>query len=76
MAMLDKYIKQAPINNMNEWVNSISLLFSETPLNNWKNVMLLFPDDHVWIKIHSKRPYKVFNLVIVVPRHAMNRNNL
>jgi hypothetical protein len=35
-AMLDEYVKQAPFNNMNEWVNAFSLLLSGTPLSNWQ----------------------------------------
>jgi hypothetical protein len=34
-AMLDENIKQAPLNNVNEQVNAISLLLSGTPLSNW-----------------------------------------
>jgi hypothetical protein len=32
--MLDEYINQAPLNNMNEWVNTVSLLLSGTTLSN------------------------------------------
>jgi hypothetical protein len=32
--MFDEYIKQDTLNNVNEWVNAILLLFSGTPLRN------------------------------------------
>jgi hypothetical protein len=32
--MLDEYINQAPLNNMNEWLNTASLLLSGTTLSN------------------------------------------
>jgi hypothetical protein len=47
-AMLDEYIKQAPLNNVNEWVNTISLLLSGTPLSYWQNVLSQLADDHIW----------------------------
>jgi hypothetical protein len=46
-AILDEYIKQAPLNNVNEQVNAISLLLSGTPLSNWQNVLSQFPVDHI-----------------------------
>jgi hypothetical protein len=45
--MIDEYIKQAPLNNVNERVNAFSLLLSQTPLSNWQNVSQL-PEDHIW----------------------------
>jgi hypothetical protein len=33
-AILDEYIKLAPLNNVNEQVNAISLILSGTPLSN------------------------------------------
>jgi hypothetical protein len=38
-AMLGECIKQAPLNNVNERVNAVSLLLSGTPLSNWQNVL-------------------------------------
>jgi hypothetical protein len=46
--MLDKCIKQSPLNNVNERVNTVSLLLSGTPLSNWQNVLSQLPDDHTW----------------------------
>jgi hypothetical protein len=45
--MLDEYIKQAPLNNVNERVNAISLLLSGTLLSNWQNVLSQLPEDHI-----------------------------
>jgi hypothetical protein len=47
-AILDKYMKQAPLNNVNERVNAVSLLLSRTPLSNWKNVLSQLPEDRNW----------------------------
>jgi hypothetical protein len=46
--MFDEYIKQAPLNNVNEQVNAISLLLSGTPLSNWQSVLSQLPEDHFW----------------------------
>jgi hypothetical protein len=46
--MLDEYIKQAPLNNVDEWVNAVTLLLIGTPLSNWQNVLSQLPDDHIW----------------------------
>jgi hypothetical protein len=48
--MLDEYIKQAPLNNLNERVNAISLLLSGTPLSDWQNVLSQFSENHIWEK--------------------------
>jgi hypothetical protein len=49
-AMFDEYIKQAPLNNVNERVNAVSLLLSGTPLSNWQNMLSQLPEDHIWDK--------------------------
>jgi hypothetical protein len=45
--MLDEYLKQAPLNNVNEWVNAFSLLLSGTPLSSWQNVLSQMPEDYI-----------------------------
>jgi hypothetical protein len=47
-AMLDEYIKQASLNNLNERVNALSLLISGSLLSDWQNVLSLLPEDHIW----------------------------
>jgi hypothetical protein len=47
-AKLGEYIKQAPLNNVNERVNAVSLLLSGTPQSNWQNLLSRSPDDHIW----------------------------
>jgi hypothetical protein len=46
--MLDEYIKQAPLNNVNKQVNAISLLLSGIPLSYWQNVLVQLPEDNIW----------------------------
>jgi hypothetical protein len=46
-ATINECVKQAPLNNVNEWVTAVSLLLSGTPLSNWKNKSSKFPEDHV-----------------------------
>jgi hypothetical protein len=60
--MLDECIKQAPLNNVNEQVNAISLLLSGTPLSNWQNVLLQLPDDHIWDKNSFQEALRAFVL--------------
>jgi hypothetical protein len=45
--ILDEYVKQAPLNNVNERVNAVSLLLSGTPLSIWKNVLSKLPEDNI-----------------------------
>jgi hypothetical protein len=53
-AMFDEYIKQAPLNNVNERVNAVSLLYRGTPLSNWQIVLSQLPEDHIWNKKISR----------------------
>jgi hypothetical protein len=46
--MLDEYIKQAPLNNLNERLNAISLLLSGNLLSKWQNVLIQLTEDHIW----------------------------
>jgi hypothetical protein len=39
---------KGPLNNLNEWVNNVSLLLSGTPLGNWQNVLSPLTEDHIW----------------------------
>jgi hypothetical protein len=75
-AMLDEYIKQSPLNYMNERMNAISLLLSGTPIRNWQNVLSQLPEDHIWDEIFFKRPYALLHLFIVVPWLARSRKDL
>jgi hypothetical protein len=59
-AMLDEYIKQDPLNNVNDRVNAISLLFSGTSLSDWQNVLSQSPDDHVWDKYSFQEALRAF----------------
>jgi hypothetical protein len=61
-AMLYEYIKQAPLNNVNEWVNAISLLLSGTPLSNWQNVLSQLPEDHIWEQYSFEEALRAFEL--------------
>jgi hypothetical protein len=61
-AILDEYIKQAPLNNVNEWVNAISLLLSVTPLSNWQNLPSQFLEDHIWDKNSFYEALRAFAL--------------
>jgi hypothetical protein len=61
-AMLDEYIKQAPLNNVNERVNTVSLLLSGTPLSNWQNVLSQLPEDHIWDKNSFQEALRAFAL--------------
>jgi RNase H-like domain found in reverse transcriptase len=47
-AMIDEYIEQAPLNNVNERVSAIPFLLSGTPLSNWQNVLAQLPDKDKW----------------------------
>jgi hypothetical protein len=58
--MLDECIKQAPLNNVNERVNAISLLLSRTPLSNWQNVLVQLPEDHIWDENLFQEPLCAF----------------
>jgi hypothetical protein len=40
-------MKQAPLSNVNERVNAVSLLLSVTLLSNWQNVLSQLSDDHI-----------------------------
>jgi hypothetical protein len=60
--MLDEYIKQAHLNNVNERVNAISLLLSGTPLSNWQNVLSQLPEDHNWDKNSFQEALRAFAL--------------
>jgi hypothetical protein len=46
--MLDAYIKQAPLRNVNERVPAVSYLLSRIPQSNRQNVLEKLPDGHVW----------------------------
>jgi hypothetical protein len=61
-AILDEYIKQAPLNNVNEWVNAVSLLLSGTPLSNWQNVLSYLPEDHIWNENSFQQALRFFAL--------------
>jgi hypothetical protein len=60
--MLDEYIKQAPLNNVNERVNAISLLLSGNPLSNLRNVLSQLPEDHIWDKNLFQEALRAFVL--------------
>jgi hypothetical protein len=47
-ATLDKYTRQAPLNNVNERVGAVTLLLSGTPLSNWQSILSKLPDSHSW----------------------------
>jgi hypothetical protein len=38
-AILDEYVKQAPLNNVNDQVNAVSFLLSGVPLSNCQNML-------------------------------------
>jgi Reverse transcriptase (RNA-dependent DNA polymerase) len=61
-AMLDEYIKQAPLRNINERVPAVSYLLSGTPLSNWQNVLEQLPDGHVWNEESFQEALRVFAL--------------
>jgi hypothetical protein len=65
--MIDEYIKQAPLNNVNKRMNAVSLLRSGTPLSNWQNVLSQLPEFDIWEENLLKRPYALLRLIIVVP---------
>ena len=47
-AMLDEYIKQAPLNNVQERAAAITYLLCGTSLSNWQNVLAQMPEGHIW----------------------------
>ena len=46
--MIDEYIKQAPLNNVQERAAAITYLLSGTPLSNWQNVLAQLPEGYIW----------------------------
>jgi hypothetical protein len=60
--MLDDYIQQALLNNLNERVNAISLLLSGTSLSNWQNVLSRLPEEHIWDKNLFQEALRTFAL--------------
>jgi hypothetical protein len=63
-AMLDEYIKQAPLNNVTERVNAVLLLLCETPLSDWQNVLSQLPEDHI-LDENLLLPYVLLRLINV-----------
>jgi hypothetical protein len=68
MVMFDEFLKQAPLSNVNEWVNAFSFLSIGSLLSNWQNVKSqcnknLFQED------------TLLCLIIVVPWHTRNRKD-
>jgi hypothetical protein len=60
--MLDEYIKQAPLNNVNERVHAVSLLLSGTPQSNWQNVLSKLPQDYIWGENSYQEALRAFAL--------------
>jgi hypothetical protein len=60
--MLDKYTKQAPLNNVVERVGAVSLLISGTPLSNWQNVVDKLPAGHIWSEETFEHAMTAFTL--------------
>jgi hypothetical protein len=50
---------------MNVGVNTVTHLFSGTPLSNWQNVLSQLPDDHIWDENSYQEPYVLLSLIIV-----------
>jgi hypothetical protein len=60
--MLLECIKQAPLNNLNDRVNAISLFLIGTPLSNWQNVLSQLPEDHIWDKNSFQEDLRAYAL--------------
>ena len=52
-AMLDEYIEQAPLNNVQEEAVAVTYLLSGTPLSNWQNVLDQLPEGHIQKALHN-----------------------
>jgi hypothetical protein len=71
--MLDKYIKQAPLNIVNERLNAVSRLLSGTPLSNWQNVLSQLPEDRIWDENSLQEALRAFALNYCMARQKRKR---